>query len=82
MFDIKDFSNWKMCDGFPEGSGRSEKRWIKSDEGAVGLFKWPKIDPDTRSNTFEHISEHLAYQMLIKYLMEKIEILKRIVEEG
>ena len=32
MINIIDFSNWKEYDGASEGSGRSEKIWLKSDK--------------------------------------------------
>lgn len=60
---ILDFSNWFPYDGISEGSGRSEKIWLQSPEGKIGLFKFPKYDPDTKIETTEHISEHLAYQI-------------------
>lgn len=61
MIIVKDFSNWIPYEGFAEGSGRSEKLWLQSEEGIIGLFKYPKIDPETRTITYEHIAEHLAY---------------------
>ena len=63
MFDKKDFSSWKIYEGFAEGSGRSEKQWLQSPKGQIGLFKWPKIDPQTGKETYEYISEHLANQL-------------------
>ena len=42
MFDVVDFSAWKEYDGFAEGSGRSEKIWLISETGQIGLFKYPK----------------------------------------
>ena len=39
-----DFSMWNVYDGASEGSGRSEKIWLKSDNGEIGLFKFPKIN--------------------------------------
>ena len=63
MVNIIDFSNWKEYEGASEGSGRSEKIWLKSDEGNIGLFKFPKIDPVDNEETTEHISEHLAYKI-------------------
>ena len=62
MIDIIDFSNWKEYDGASEGSGRSEKVWLQSDDGQIGVFKFPKIDPSNKETT-EHISEHLAYKI-------------------
>ena len=63
MFNIVDFSCWREYDGFAEGSGRSEKIWLISDSGKIGLFKYPKIDPEDGKETTEHVSEHLAHQL-------------------
>ena len=63
MFEIKNFDTWHEYDGFSEGSGRSEKVWLISDDKTVGLFKFPKIDPVVNGPTTEHISEHLAHQL-------------------
>lgn len=63
MVEIIDFSTWEIYDGFSEGSGRSEKVWLKSKEGKIGLFKFPKEDPKSKKITTEHISEHLAYRI-------------------
>lgn len=61
--DIIDFSDWNIYDGFSEGSGRSEKQWLQAPDGTIGLFKWPKINSDNVHTSYEHISEHLAYQL-------------------
>lgn len=61
MFEVVDFSSWKVYDGASEGSGRSEKVWLISEKGEIGLFKYPKIDPVEQKETTEHVSEHLAY---------------------
>lgn len=63
MFDVMDFSDWNEYDGFAEGSGRSEKIWLISGSGQIGLFKYPKIDPEDGKETTEHVSEHLAHQL-------------------
>lgn len=63
MISVKDYSDWNIYDGASEGSGRSEKIWLISNAGKVGLFKFPKIDPTTLQETTEHISEHLAHQL-------------------
>ena len=63
MIEIIDYSDWKEYDGAAEGSGRSEKIWLKSSEGEIGLFKFPKIDPVDKKETTEHVSEHLAYKI-------------------
>lgn len=60
---MRDFSCWKIYDGFAEGSGRSEKVWLYNPELQInGLFKFKK---DTC--TTEHISECIAYH-LAEYL--------------
>lgn len=63
MINIRDFDGWNIYDGASEGSGRSEKVWLMSKDGDIGLFKFPKIDPATSQETTEHISEHLAHQI-------------------
>ena len=63
MFDIINFDSWNVYDGASEGSGRSEKIWLISDAGEIGLFKYPKIDPADQKETTEHVSEHLAHQL-------------------
>ena len=63
MIDVIDFSQWVLYDGAAEGSGRSEKVWLRSADGTIGLFKFPKIDPSTGQETSEHVSEHLAHQL-------------------
>ena len=63
MFEIKNFDAWHEYDGFSEGSGRSEKVWLISDDKTIGLFKYPKIDPVVNGPTSEHVSEHLAHQL-------------------
>ena len=63
MVEIIDYSDWKEYDGAAEGSGRSEKIWLKSSDGRIGLFKYPKIDPVDNKETTEHVSEHLAYRL-------------------
>lgn len=55
----KDFSEWEVYEGFHEGSGRSEKIWLKhSSTSQIGLFKFKK-DADTK----DHVSEKLASQL-------------------
>lgn len=61
--NIIDYSGWLPYDGFADGSGRSEKIWLQSPEGEIGLFKFPKFDPVTLDITTEHISEHMAHQI-------------------
>jgi len=61
--DIIDYSDWFPYEGFAEGSGRSEKLWLQSPTGEIGLFKYPKVDPDTSEVTTEYVSEHLAHKI-------------------
>lgn len=61
MIAIVDYSNWKEYEGQFAGSGRSEKIWLESPNGEIGLFKYPKIDPETNQATTEHVSECLAH---------------------
>ena len=63
MLGTIDFSEWNVYDGASEGSGRSEKIWLKSDDGKIGLFKFPKVNPSSNKETTEHISEHLAHKI-------------------
>lgn len=62
MFAVRKFDDWKIYDGAAEGSGRSEKVWLQSNDGRIGLFKYPKLDSHNHT-TYEHISEHLACQI-------------------
>jgi len=32
-------------------------------EGEIGLFKFPKINPETSTTTTEYVSEHLAHRI-------------------
>lgn len=63
MIPVIDYSQWDVYEGASEGSGRSEKVWLISNDGDIGLFKFPKIDPSSSKETTEHISEHLAHQL-------------------
>lgn len=63
MVAIADCSSWQPYEGNPDGSGRSEKQWLVSDDGRIGLFKYPKVDPVSKETTYEHISEHLAHRV-------------------
>ena len=76
MFEVINFDSWKVYDGASEGSGRSEKIWLISDTGEIGLFKYPKIDPQDQKETTEHISEHLAHQLgnILKVPTAKVDI--------
>lgn len=62
---MKDFSGWEEYEGLSEGSGRSEKVWLKNPKNnEIGLFKYTKSDTTT-----EHISEKIA-----ELLAERIDI--------
>ena len=76
MFEVINFDSWKVYDGASEGSGRSEKVWLISDSGEIGLFKFPKIDPQDQKETTEHVSEHLAHQLgnILKVPTAKVDI--------
>ena len=60
---IFDFFGWIPYEGFSAGSGRSEKQWLQSKEGDIGLFKYPKFNPRTLEVTTEYVSEHLAHRI-------------------
>lgn len=36
--EFKNFDDWSPYEGFAEGSGRSEKIWLQSQDGKIGLF--------------------------------------------
>ena len=36
VVEIIDVSSWKPYEGNPDGSGRSEKQWLVSDDGRIG----------------------------------------------
>jgi len=59
---MKDFSSWDNRE-YADGSGRSEKEWLVSPDGVVGLFKYPKVldEKDHTKITTEHVSERLSY---------------------
>ncbi len=63
MIEIMNFDSWSIYEGVSEGSGRSEKIWLKSEDNQIGLFKFPKIDPNDNKETTEHVAEHLSYQL-------------------
>ena len=63
VVEILDCTSWQPYRGIPEGSGRSEKQWLVSDDGRIGLFKFPRVDPVSHSVTYEHVSEHLAHRI-------------------
>lgn len=53
---MKDFSFWEEYEGAAEGSGRSEKIWLKNpDTKQIGLFKFKKD-----ASTTDHVSECVA----------------------
>lgn len=76
MFEVVNFDSWKVYDGASEGSGRSEKVWLISETGEIGLFKYPKFDDKTGNTTSEHISEHLAHQLgdILKISTARVDI--------
>ncbi len=51
-----------LC-GVSAGSGRSEKQWLQSPDGEIGLFKYPKVDPVSSTITTEYVSEHLPHKI-------------------
>jgi hypothetical protein len=65
-----DFNSWLEYKGASEGSGRSEKIWLKNPEtGAIGLFKYRKSEFTT-----EHFSEKLASKIAKLIGIEAAEI--------
>lgn len=77
---VKDFSAWKIYDGFYEGSGRSEKIWLTNPQtGQIGLFKYKK-DVGTK----DYVSEKLAADlgMLLNLPCAKIDIGKYKENDG
>ena len=60
---VKSLDAWIQYNCLCDGSGRSKKVWLRSDDGRDALFKYPKTDPATLKPTTEHISEHLAFQL-------------------
>ncbi len=63
IIEIIDFSAWFPYAGFSAGSGRSEKQWLQSPDGEIGLFKYPKVDPVSSTITTEYVSEHLPHKI-------------------
>lgn len=77
---MKDFSDWKEYEGTSEGSGRSEKIWLKNpNTGETGLFKYKKD-----VNTTDNISECIAYQIaqLLEIPCAKFELGTYLGKEG
>lgn len=72
--EFKNFDDWSPYEGFAEGSGRSEKIWLQSQDGKIGLFKFPKFDPETKIITTEHVSEHMAHQLGLLLNVETAEV--------
>ena len=60
MVKMKCFDDWGKYDGLAHGSGRSEKIWLQSSDGRIGLFKFPKVDTEGNVSSTEHVSEHIA----------------------
>lgn len=63
MVQVQNYDSWNEYEGAAEGSGRSEKCWLIDKNQKIGLFKFPKIDPEVQRETTEHISEHLAHKI-------------------
>lgn len=58
---IRDFNDWEEYKGASEGSGRSEKVWLSSNNGLdIVLFKFNKTDQTT-----ENVSELIAADIAI-----------------
>lgn len=77
---IKDFSSWLEYEGASEGSGRSEKIWLKNpSNNEIGQFKFPKSEYTT-----EHISEKVAADIaqLINIDCMKVELGQYYSREG
>ena len=69
---IVDFHEWNIFEGASEGSGRSDKQWLKDPKtNKIGLFKYTKTNKTT-----EHVSEELASELanLIGLKCAKIDI--------
>ena len=69
---IVDFHEWNIFEGASEGSGRSDKQWLKDPKtNKIGLFKYTKTNKTT-----EHVSEKLASELanLIGLKCAKIDI--------
>ena len=60
MIKLCNFDEWNIYNGFSHGSGRSEKFWLQSETGKIGLFKLPKVDAIGQVSSTEYLSEHLA----------------------
>ena len=63
MLQICNFDDWKIYDGLSAGSGRSEKKWLQSADGRIGVFKFPKLDASGNVSSTEYVSEHIASQI-------------------
>lgn len=69
---LNDYSSWIKYSGAHEGSGRSEKIWLKNpDTNQIGLFKYKKD-----SETKDHISEKIVSDLciLLELPCAKVEI--------
>jgi hypothetical protein len=69
---FKDYSTWEIYDGAHEGSGRSEKIWLKNPTTKqIGLFKYKK-DTETK----DHVSEKIASDLgkILELPCAKVEI--------
>ena len=63
MIQIYNYDDWKVYDGLASGSGRSEKIWLESSDGEIGVFKFPKVDERGNVASTEYVSEHIASRM-------------------
>ena len=69
---LKDYSEWEVYEGASEGSGRSDKEWLRHPiSKEIGLFKFTKTE-----NTTENVSEKLASELavLVGFKSAKIDI--------
>lgn len=61
IYRIIDFSNWHIYEDIVLGSGRGRKVWLESQEGVIGLFKYPK---ESQGNICgEHWAEKIASEI-------------------
>ena len=59
IFDFEELNDWHETNDFLDTSSKSEKVWLKNSKtNSIALFKYPKSE-----ETFEHISEHLAFEI-------------------
>ena len=57
---IINYDNWSIYEGAAEGSGRSEKLWLRNDlSNEIGLFKFNKTE-ETKENVSEKLASDIA----------------------